>query len=150
MAAPRIQRQGVHHHPTCTNSQDLADWSVNGGILQDRYFKLDYGKGPFFSVKAFNDWVFAAGTRQIPGPDGVEYGPYADFLKLPDTSDIHFAHGDLTLGNIIISCVSGNYKITGIIDWELGGTLSAGSILSCFMGWRIRMNGGVKDGQMES
>lgn len=43
-------------------------------------------------------------------------GPYRDFL--PDHGKVVFTHGDLTLGNIILS---DSHKIEGIIDWEQAG-----------------------------
>ncbi|POR30952.1 Phosphotransferase enzyme family protein [Tolypocladium paradoxum] len=98
--------------------------SINGGTLQDCFFKLDYEQGPFWSMKSFNDWLFAAATRQRPDPDGVINGLYEDGLYrdlLPDTGNIYFTHGDLTLGNIIISGIPGSQRIVGIIDWEQAG-----------------------------
>lgn len=92
--------------------------SINGGVVQDRFFKLDYEEGPFQTIKSFNDWFLAAATHQRPGPGGVT-GPYREFL--PDTGYIYFTHGDLTLGNIIISDGPGPRRIAGIIDWEQAG-----------------------------
>ena len=89
--------------------------SVNGGTVQDRFFKLDYEEGPFLTVKSFNDWLLAAATRQRPVLAGIT-GPYREFL--PDTGNIYFTHGDLTLGNIIISGTPGSQRIVGIVDWE--------------------------------
>lgn len=90
----------------------------------DRFFKLDYEEGPFHSIKSFNDWLFAAATRQRPGPDGFVPGldrddMYRDFIS--DSGNIYFSHGDLTLGNIIVSGAAGSQRIVGIIDWEQSG-----------------------------
>ncbi|POR35336.1 Phosphotransferase enzyme family protein [Tolypocladium paradoxum] len=98
--------------------------SINGGTVQDRFFKLDYEEGPFLTIKSFNDWLFAAATRQRPGPDGVIKGLdldglYRDFIA--DTGNIYLTHGDLTVGNIIISGIPGSHRIVGIIDWEQAG-----------------------------
>ncbi|KAG7129493.1 hypothetical protein HYQ46_010110 [Verticillium longisporum] len=92
--------------------------STNGETVQDRFFKLDYEGGPFFTIKSFNDWLLAAATRQKPGSDVVA-GPYRDYF--PDSGNIYFTHGDLTLGNIIVSGVAGSRRIDGIIDWEQAG-----------------------------
>jgi thiamine kinase-like enzyme len=40
---------------------------------------------------------------------------------LPDAGNIFFTHGDLTLGNIIISDGLGPRRIAGIVDWEQAG-----------------------------
>lgn len=93
--------------------------SVNGGTVQDRFFKLDYEEGPFFTIKTFNDWLLAAATRQRPGPEGVVADPYREFI--PDSGNIYFTHGDLTLGNIIVSGTPGSRKIAAIVDWEQAG-----------------------------
>ncbi|EJT68577.1 hypothetical protein GGTG_13852 [Gaeumannomyces tritici R3-111a-1] len=93
--------------------------SVNGGHVQDRFFKLDYEEGPFFSIKSFNDWMGAAATRQKPGQEGFQRDVYRDFVA--DTGEIYFTHGDLTLGNIIISDGDSPRRIVGIIDWEQAG-----------------------------
>lgn len=104
--------------PFDTECADDDSGSINGGVVQDRFFKLDYEEGPFQTSKSFNDWLLAAATRQRPGPGGVT-GPYREFL--PDTGYIYFTHGDLTLGNIIISDGPGPRRIAGIIDWEQAG-----------------------------
>nr|POF06968.1 hypothetical protein CFP56_31592 [Quercus suber] len=92
--------------------------SINGGSVQDRFFKLDFEKGPFLDIQSFNDWTLAAATRHIPPPVDVD-GLYRDLL--PDSGNVYFTHGDLTLGNIIISDTSGSWKIESIIDWEQAG-----------------------------
>lgn len=92
--------------------------SINGGAVQDRFFLLDYEEGPFLSIKSFHDWFLAAATRQRPGPQEIT-GPYRDLL--PDTGNIYFTHGGLTLGNIIISGTPGSQRIVGILDWEQAG-----------------------------
>ncbi|KAL7917162.1 phosphotransferase enzyme family protein [Trichoderma austrokoningii] len=78
--------------------------SVNGGTVQDRFFMTDYEEGLFRTIKSFNDWLFAAATRQRPGPDGIIPGldhphMYRDLIS--DTGRVYFTHGDLTLGNIM-------------------------------------------------
>lgn len=105
--------------------QDTANFSVasvNGGAVQDRFFRLDYEEGPFRNIKSFNDWLFAAATRQRPGPDGIPGLDHPDMYRdlIPDTGNVYFTHGDLTLGNIIISTASPP-KIRAIIDWEQAG-----------------------------
>ncbi|KAF5017408.1 hypothetical protein F66182_10664 [Fusarium sp. NRRL 66182] len=98
--------------------------SVNGGPLQDRFFRIDDEKGPLSTIKEFNDWLFAIATRQDPQPgksiQGLDHPDmYRDLL--PDHGNIYFTHGDLTLGNIIVSGSPDSYAITGIIDWEQAG-----------------------------
>lgn len=44
---------------------------------------------------------------------------YRDLL--PDIGKFYFTHGDITIGNIIVSGFPGSYAITGIIDWEQAG-----------------------------
>ncbi len=101
------------------------DWrnlgSVSGGVVQDRFFKTDYEEGPLFSIKSFNDWLLATATRQRPGPTGIITGP--DLLReyLPDTGDVYFTHGDLTLGNVLIAGDIGCRRVVGIVDWEQSG-----------------------------
>ncbi|KAM4060760.1 phosphotransferase enzyme family protein [Hirsutella rhossiliensis] len=92
--------------------------SVDGGTVQDRFFKPDYEEGPFHTIKFFNDWLLAAATGQRPAPDGVA-GPYRDFF--PDSGNISFTHGDLTLGNIVVSGIPGSQTIVGITDWGQAG-----------------------------
>ncbi|KAI5457659.1 kinase-like domain-containing protein [Mariannaea sp. PMI_226] len=96
--------------------------SVNNGVVQDRFFILDYEEGPFLNIKPFNDWLFAAATRQRPGPDGIAGLDLPEMYRdlIPDTGNVYFTHGDLTLGNIIISSDS-SPKICGVIDWEQAG-----------------------------
>ncbi|KAJ4254487.1 hypothetical protein NW762_010086 [Fusarium torreyae] len=100
------------------------DRSVNRGPLQDRFFRIDDEKGPLSTIKEFNDWLFAIATRQDPQPgkeiQGLDHPDmYRDML--PDYGNIYFTHGDLTLGNIMVSGSSNSYAITGIIDWEQAG-----------------------------
>ncbi|KAH8200232.1 hypothetical protein TruAng_005624 [Truncatella angustata] len=92
--------------------------SISHGTVQDRFFQHDYEDGPFTTVKSFNDWLLAAATRTRPGPEGIT-GPYRDLL--PDTGHVYFTHGDLTLGNIIISGGTNSQRIVGIVDWEQAG-----------------------------
>ncbi|KAM0557028.1 hypothetical protein ACHAPJ_005708 [Fusarium lateritium] len=98
--------------------------SVNRGPLQDRFFRIDDEKGPLSTIKEFNDWLFAIATRQDPQPgkeiQGLDHPDmYRDML--PDHGNIYFTHGDLTLGNIMVSGSPDSYVITGIIDWEQAG-----------------------------
>lgn len=102
----------------------MAEASVNGGVVQDRFFRLDYEKGPFSTINAFNDWLFVAATRQRPGPDGIIEGlDHPDMYRdlIPDDGRMFFTHGDLTLGNILLSNTDGSWSIVGIIDWEQAG-----------------------------
>ncbi|KAK9783573.1 putative Kinase-like domain-containing protein [Seiridium cardinale] len=99
-------------------SSDTIIGSVSRGTVQDRFFQVDYEDGPFTSIKSFNDWLFAAATRTRPGPEGVT-GPYRDLLS--DTGPIYFTHGDLTLGNIIVSSMANPRRILGVVDWEQAG-----------------------------
>lgn len=98
--------------------------SVNGGTVQDRFFRPGYEKDPFPSIKAFNDWMFAAATRQQPEEDGIINGlDHPDMCRdlLPDSGNVYFTHGDLTLRNIMVSGPPGSSKVVGIIDWEQAG-----------------------------
>ena len=91
--------------------------------MQDRFFMLDYDGGSFSTIKSFNDGLFAAATRQRPGPDGIRGLDLPEMYRnlLPDTGSIYFTHGDLTLGNIIVSGLPGSQRIKAIIDWEQAG-----------------------------
>ncbi|KPM43226.1 hypothetical protein AK830_g3342 [Neonectria ditissima] len=100
-------------------STDYLPGSINRGPVTDRFFHDDYVEGPFYTIKAFNDWTLAAATRQRPGPEGVKLLPHRDLF--PDKGNIYFTHGDLTLNNIIISGTPGSYKIESILDWEQAG-----------------------------
>lgn len=102
----------------CENLLTPKPGSINGGTVQDRFFKLDYEKGPFPTIGSFNDWLLAAATRQKPEA-GVITGPLREYL--PDKGEIYFTHGDLTLGNIIISDTPGPRRIVGVVDWEQAG-----------------------------
>lgn len=101
---------------------NLGAASVNGGVIQDRFFRIDYEEGPFSTIKSFNDWLFAAATRQRPGPEGILGLDHPHMYRdlIPDTGNVYFTHGDLTLGNIIVSATSPP-KIHAIIDWEQAG-----------------------------
>ncbi|PPJ51969.1 hypothetical protein CBER1_10085 [Cercospora berteroae] len=95
--------------------------SVSGGVVQDRFFRVDYEKGPFYDIKSFNDWLLVAATRQTPGPNGeIDTNEFYRSL-LPDIGEIYFTHGDISLGNVIISNASGTWQIVGLIDWEQAG-----------------------------
>ncbi|KAM3422418.1 hypothetical protein BST61_g2769 [Cercospora zeina] len=103
----------------CMENQFIG--SVSGGVLQDRFFRVDYEKGPFYDIKSFNDWLLAAATRQTPGPNGEintneVYRPF-----IPDSGKVFFTHGDISLGNVMISFMSGAWTIAGLIDWEQAG-----------------------------
>lgn len=69
-------------------------------------------KGPFSSIRAFNDWLLVAAARQNPGSAEIinRNEPYRQFL--PD---------DGKVGDIIISETPGPRKVLGIIDWEQAG-----------------------------
>ncbi|KAF7195136.1 hypothetical protein HII31_03604, partial [Pseudocercospora fuligena] len=96
--------------------------SISGGPVTDKYFKPDYEGGPFANAHDFHDWVYAAATRQQPGPDMVIPEPYQAYRdSFDDQSKIYLTHGDLTLGNIIVACAAGSWKIVGIVDWEQSG-----------------------------
>jgi aminoglycoside phosphotransferase (APT) family kinase protein len=98
--------------------------SVNGGVVQDAFFRPDYEKGPFPSIKAYHDWMFAAGTHQSPGEDGIIKGldhPHMYRDLLPDNGKVYFTHGDLTLRNIMVSGDPGSCRVTAILDWEQAG-----------------------------
>lgn len=92
--------------------------SISGGTVQDRFFKLDYEEGPFSSIESFNDWLLIAALRQTTVPEKLD-GSYRDLL--PDRGNVYFTHGDLTLGNIIVSGAPGSKKVIGIVDWEQAG-----------------------------
>ena len=97
---------------------------MNGGAVQDRFFKPDHEDGPFTNLKAFNDWVFAAATLQKPAGDGtIQLLDHPDVYRdlLPDTCSVYFTHGDLNPANIMVSGTPGSYKVSGIIDWEQAG-----------------------------
>ncbi|KAL2754567.1 hypothetical protein ACRALDRAFT_1076220 [Sodiomyces alcalophilus JCM 7366] len=100
-------------------SSDRFVGSINRGTVQDRFFRFDYEHGPFPTIKSFNDWLLAAAIRQRTQPGEGATGPYREFFS--DTGNIYLTHGDLTLGNIIVSSKQGAYHITGIIDWEQAG-----------------------------
>lgn len=94
--------------------------------MQDRFFKPDHERGPFTSIKTFHDWMFATATRQHPQDDNdeIQHLNHPHMLRdlLPDTAiGIYFTHGDLTLGNIMVSGTPGSFDIAGILDWEQAG-----------------------------
>ncbi|KAF9768987.1 hypothetical protein IL306_013652 [Fusarium sp. DS 682] len=98
--------------------------SIRGGPIQDRFFRIDGDRGPLSSIKQFNDWLFAIATRQDPQPGKEIQGlDHPDMYRgmLPDEGNIYFTHGDLTLGNIMVSGSPGSYNITSIIDWGQAG-----------------------------
>lgn len=68
----------------------------------------------------FNDWVQLAVLPTKP----MLQREYEDFYRPPpsDTGDIHFAHSDFHLGNIMMSTSPGESStISGIVDWEWSG-----------------------------
>ncbi|EME80733.1 uncharacterized protein MYCFIDRAFT_35254 [Pseudocercospora fijiensis CIRAD86] len=96
--------------------------SISGGPVTDKYFKPDYEGGPFAKICDFHDWIYAAATRQQPGPDMVIPEPYQAYRdSFDDNSKIYFTHGDLSLDNIIVACTNGSWSIVGIVDWEQSG-----------------------------
>lgn len=97
--------------------------SVNGRTMQDRFFTDDHIGEPFLSIKSFNDFLLAAATRHPPETEiSSEYQRLLYRDLLPDTGkNIYFTHGDLTLGNIIVSGIPGSQRIVDIVDWEQAG-----------------------------
>ncbi|KAH6648028.1 hypothetical protein BKA67DRAFT_539855 [Truncatella angustata] len=87
----------------------------HGTVLDIILFKDDYEEGPFTNIRSINDFVFAAATGIQLVPEGTT-GFYREFLS--DTGYIYVTHGDLTLGNIIISGEPNSRRIGDIIDWE--------------------------------
>ena len=77
-------------------------------------------EGPFHSIKDFHDHLLAAATRQKPGPELIT-GPYLYRESFSDTCAIYFTHGDLSLGNILISGDPGSHRISSVVDWEQSG-----------------------------
>lgn len=92
--------------------------SVNGGTVQDTYFRDGFEKGPFYDIKSFNGWMFCTALRMQTPPELYD-GCYRD--NLPDSGKVYFAHGDLTLGNIMVAGAPGNKRIVGIVDWDQAG-----------------------------
>lgn len=92
--------------------------SINGGAVQDIYFRAGNEAGPFHSVKEFNDCVQSTVFSRFPTSNGFE-DPYRELLR--DASKIYFTHGDLNLYNVIISGDPGSQRIVGLIDWEQAG-----------------------------
>lgn len=82
----------MNMNPANTGSQILS----TAGLVQDRFFELDYENGPFATIASFNDWLLAAAARQKPGPGVINTGPVREYL--PDTGRIYFTHGDPALG----------------------------------------------------
>ncbi|ROT39297.1 kinase-like protein [Sodiomyces alkalinus F11] len=92
--------------------------SINGGPVQDIYFRGGHEAGPFHSVPSFNDWVQLAALPGLPISERPA-DPYRLFL--PDSCAVYFSHGDLHLQNIIVSDTPGCRRIIGIVDWEQAG-----------------------------
>lgn len=82
------------------------------------YFRGGHEVGPFHNTLAFNDWVQLAA---LPGFPMSERPPDPYRSLLPDKCSIYFTHGDLHLGNIIVSGTPGSRKVVGILDWEQAG-----------------------------
>lgn len=79
--------------------------------------------GLFFTIKSFNDWLFAAATGRTPGPEeilGLDH-PHMYRDLIPNTGNVYFTYGYLTLGNIIISGAPVSHRVGGIIGWEQAG-----------------------------
>ncbi|KAI1774792.1 kinase-like protein [Hypoxylon cercidicola] len=91
--------------------------SVSRGPVQDLCFHGDREAGPFPSVRTFSDWIQLTALR-LPMSQRPS-DPYRAFL--PDLCDICFTHGDLNLGNVMVSGDFGARRITAIIDWEQAG-----------------------------
>ncbi|KAI1642837.1 kinase-like protein [Daldinia loculata] len=92
--------------------------SINGGPVQDLYFRGSDKRGPFSDVKAFHDTLQAEAIPRMPVSERPP-DPYR--CLLPDTVDVYFTHGDLNLGNIMLSDAPGPKKIVAIVDWEQAG-----------------------------
>ncbi|KAG8163100.1 hypothetical protein KVR01_007578 [Diaporthe batatas] len=104
-------------------SEEVFIGSITRGEVRDRFARddrLNGRPGPFATIKDFNDWVKLAALPHLPASERDHEDPYREFL--PDIGDVHFAHGDFHLGNIMVSNVPGEVAIiTGIIDWEEAG-----------------------------
>lgn len=101
----------------CT-AADILLGSINGGRVQDIYFRAGYEAGPFHNVPSFNDWVQLAALPGLPMAERPD-DPYRPFL--PDMCSVYFSHGNLHLQNIILSDIPGCRRIIGIVDWEQAG-----------------------------
>ena len=69
------------------------------------------------------DRIFSV-RLQRPGQDKIKALDLPEMYRnlLPDTGDIYFTHGDLTLCNIIAAGAPGSHKIASMIDyWEQAG-----------------------------
>ena len=92
--------------------------SVNGGLVQDIYFRENEPAGPFSSVKAFNDHVQLLAATWLPTNERPP-DPFTSFL--PDVCSITFTHGDLHFGNVIVSGAHGSRKIVDLVGWGQSG-----------------------------
>ncbi|KAI7775683.1 hypothetical protein LA080_006466 [Diaporthe eres] len=73
--------------------------------------------GPFNSTKDFHDYFQFASLPWIPMAERDFEDPYRPYLS--DNASIRFSHGDLHLGNIMVSDDSSEpCRVTSIIDWE--------------------------------
>jgi len=92
--------------------------SISATKVQDVSFETSRSKGPFSSVKEFNDnfqdWAFRLWKTADRHQD--QYRAY-----LPDRGAIHFTHADLHLNNILVSGQQGSRSIAAIIDWGQSG-----------------------------
>lgn len=99
--------------------------SISGGLVQDRFFWPEYARGPFPTVKSFNDWIFAAATRHPPAEVDVPICglDHPDMLRdmLPDNARVYFAHGDLVPLNIMVAGKPGSFHVSAVVDWEQAG-----------------------------
>ncbi|KAJ0120489.1 hypothetical protein J7T55_015218 [Diaporthe amygdali] len=104
-------------------SEETFIGSISHGQVRDRFARHDPlagSSGPFATIKDFNDWVQLAALPTTPLSQREYEDPYRTLL--PDTGDIHFAHGDFHLGNIMLSNLPGAVPtITGVMDWEEAG-----------------------------
>ncbi|KAH8811058.1 kinase-like domain-containing protein [Xylogone sp. PMI_703] len=87
--------------------------TINHQGPSDSVFRSMPARGPFNSIKAFNDWISWLPRRFLP--DDIQYeDPWRALL--PDTGKITLTHGDLHHGNIIISRPN-PFRILAIVDW---------------------------------
>lgn len=100
-----------------TTPRDSLFGGVGGEGCKDSRRRTRISQKPIRSIEQFEDFIFSN-----PHFGGFVYVKILRSMLQSHTSRVVFSHGDLRSANIVVQRdQEGNYSISGILDWEMGG-----------------------------
>lgn len=117
------------------NEKAISECAYDAGLVLSNLIKIKYNEGGFFtenlSVRPFNHeekYVpFLASLLESENVQGsLESQSLLSIRKLltefssfiPDVNDANLTHGDFDPANILVNNVSGEWKVSAVLDWE--------------------------------